>query len=1027
MISNVGNTIQRMINNTPVSASVNATTTSVVTSGGNVFQAGLIANRIQHSFQEIVANTDIQGRIIDSVSTDTQVYFLNSDGFVFQYDYNAGTCSPVVREVYSPAACDSDKAIKIKAGRAHVLILTERHKVFGVGNNEQYQLVPQGQCKYDVATEILVTDTISHDNNCCDKFVGWLNELNEPVIPAPPDTCCEKVSCVKADLIDHKLGSLTISNVTLNHKDDCFVGTLSIPVHGDLSYVGFLCIGTDCVATGSLTYTLNKLAIKSGCSHALFTTCDRTFKINVSNSTELDLLTPPHPPIIGTVLVEGACGSEFHLNVNIIDVILPDICLACPTLVLTLDSTTSIVTALNNSEFTGLTSPPHVNLVVDTSISLNCCPKPCSPCPQQVFVPLPQPCWTNIFAGFDTSVLVDSCNRLYVFGSIHRVRNNRALLQRPCLEELLNNAMATIHLPADQLNCCVRPNNGNCKCIRCCERPCRMDLSKFGVQLSFLGCREREERDRLRGIQSDGCHEKECCDFKPNNVCDFLKALQRCNETPLCNNTCVPCDSFIYLNIAGDCGCPCGSKSAHAINSVTLLNAKSICKTVSQGFADTLTVNVTVKSIVEFDLNRYCVDGIEFPLEKTIILNFGVCGGANVNLFVDINQMGGVQFICNGDKCNVEFTVNASTLTEQFLLNYGEVLDPVVLTNLKFALVHQSIFPCPQFKNPFTTKVFNTYLNGGDRVRFICRERNQRIKHQITPDVPTIFRMTRRVLDVGVGNNNLSVLVGGLACPNEIFAIGQNCSGELGIGSNVSTVCFKQVDRCLFDCQVIAIFTGPTVTTYITQSRRVYGAGHWKCLITSTCPTFIPSICQTWKIKQIAISKNQMILVGLGGNIFGLGDNSLGELGLCHTDCVNKPTPLTFFIRLNQATARQLTDGLSHPVEKHHQRGRFGMRNGFAGRGFGKGFGGHGGHGGFGGHGGHGGQFGHHGHGHRNSHGNHDRFEDSDRHHDGACGNCDIYCEERQFIDPCKKCHNDGGSHHKGRFNPNFRSYPFRD
>jgi len=70
----------------------------------------------------------------------------------------------------------------------------------------------------------------------------------------------------------------------------------------------------------------------------------------------------------------------------------------------------------------------------------------------------------------------------------------------------------------------------------------------------------------------------------------------------------------------------------------------------------------------------------------------------------------------------------------------------------------------------------------------------------------------------------------------------------------------------------------------------------------------------------MAISKNQIILLGGDGCIFGLGDNSLGELGLCHCDCVTKPVPLVFFYKLNNKVAKQLCDGLAHPVEKNCRR-----------------------------------------------------------------------------------------------------------
>ncbi len=133
MSLNVGHTIQKLIHNTPVAISVNDTTTSVSTTGGCVFQAGLISNKIQYSFQEIMAHHNIVGNVVDVQSTDNIIYLLNECGSVFAYDYNSGECSPVIREVYSPVICKGDPAVRIRSGKGHLVILTKRHKVWGVG------------------------------------------------------------------------------------------------------------------------------------------------------------------------------------------------------------------------------------------------------------------------------------------------------------------------------------------------------------------------------------------------------------------------------------------------------------------------------------------------------------------------------------------------------------------------------------------------------------------------------------------------------------------------------------------------------------------------------------------------------------------------------------------------------------------------------------------------------------------------------------------------------------------------------
>jgi len=128
-------------------------------------------------------------------------------------------------------------------------------------------------------------------------------------------------------------------------------------------------------------------------------------------------------------------------------------------------------------------------------------------------------------------------------------------------------------------------------------------------------------------------------------------------------------------------------------------------------------------------------------------------------------------------------------------LHFGAIFDPVVLTNFKRALGLSTFYPCPKFRNPLKSKLVNTYVKGGDHICFVLPGRKcsgPSIRLAVTPDVPTVFRFNRRVLDVGVGDNSLSVLVGGLACPNEIYALGNNCYGELGLDTNESVVCWKK-------------------------------------------------------------------------------------------------------------------------------------------------------------------------------------------------------------------------------------------
>lgn len=904
----MGHTINKIIGNVPVAVTVNDNTTAVVTGSGAIYQAGLIGNKIQHTFREVMASENIIGKTVDTEAVENGNYILNAEGSVYEYNYVSGECGPLIREIYSPAACNGDKAVKIVAGRDHVVILTENHHVWGAGDNENYQLVPQGQCRYETATEFLVTDVNLHDNECCNSFVGSYNENTAPIIPQCEENC-DTLTCLRDDKCDIVLGYYRIEQGIVTPPG--VTGVIEIPIYGDLSYSGYLCVDKYGCGSGSVTYRITRLYIKCGCFISKFTTSDEqgchvkefntssTSEITIFETDECQIINPcniPREPITGTSQIHGKCGSCVIVRIPLPNNLqLPTVVyeLASKNLRLTLDTQSTSIAALCNTVIVG----PVVNAALDFDVELKCCKIK----REEKQIELPQPCWTNIYAGFNISVLIDSCNRMYVLGSLHEIRSNKDLLRKSCLEEILNKTHATVSFPADQLNCSRRkqaPCDGYTK--RSNEEKFETDISKFGISLSLPGKPDGE------------------CEEKTFNVCDLIKTIKQCNDAQYCEPTCEPCDGYIYLNVSGDCGCPCGAPTSSPIGSVTLFNRKSICKLVSQGCPDIVKIPADLSTIVEFDLKKYCIDTGDATLDKIVKLDFCV-DGPNVNLYLDIDQPGGIRFTSNDKKCNVEFTVNASTKSQQFILNYGSILDPVELTNLKYALTLNCHYPCPRYKNPFDTKIINTYIRGGDHIRFVVSN-PKNIRQAITADIPTLFKLNRKIIDVGVGDNNLSVLVGGSVCPNEIFAIGKNCKGELGIGSTETVVCWKKLNKCVFDCQIVKVYSGRNVTFYITQSYTVYAAGYWKGFINSTVPAVAKSICQTWKIKYITISDTHIVFLGADDCIFGLGDNSVGELGMCHLDCVTKPEPLAFFYKLNNRAARQLSDSLCHPMENKCKR-----------------------------------------------------------------------------------------------------------
>src|SRR5579872_709379 len=488
-MANLGHTIQRMINNTPAAVSVNATTTTVVTSGGGVFQAGLIGSRIQDTFKEVLSNQDIVGRVVDAQSTDCNVYFLNDTGSVFQYNYNQGnpSCNPRVREVYSPCVCNGDPAIEIATGREHCIILTAAKKVFGVGSNENYQIVPQGQCEYDIAVEMIIVDTNLHDNSCCCAFSGTITELTTPVLPAPNP--CNNVSCVSSTQVGAPFGtaSVALSGLTFNGGSPSYgAGDLLIPVLIDYSYNGFLCGGANNTTSGNVTLTITRVYIAAGAYPGTYTVGLSIIPVNLVLSDDVTLFDGSTTPFTVTTQVSGTCGTNAF--------IVPAVTLSTLTatqsdqtddFILSLgepSATSSNVGVINAAEPLSA-SPETVTVTPDPiPVFLNCCAPVIDCCKAKC--PIPQPCWMSIWAGGNNSVLVDSCNRLFVLGSIHQVRNNHDLLKRGCLDRILDGTNATITLPADQLSCWLKPQNNDCKCVDC-QRRCKTDLSKFGVQLSF--------------------------------------------------------------------------------------------------------------------------------------------------------------------------------------------------------------------------------------------------------------------------------------------------------------------------------------------------------------------------------------------------------------------------------------------------------------------------------------------------------------------------------------------------------------
>jgi hypothetical protein len=904
MNTNVGCTIQKIINNTPVRITSNNTSVAVGTSGGNVYNAGLISEKICTSFRELLTNENVVGNVIDVQASNDKYYLLNSAGSVFEYDMNAGSCKGYTREIYYPLGCDGDKAVKISVGDYHVIILTEKGKVWGAGDNSEYQLVPQGQSSYESAVQLYISDINVHDNENSEQFIGKIGliEASENMSKGCETNKCNQVKCIKEILTQVKIGNLGIFNTEIKFINGGEIGTLKLPIYGDIEYNGFLCVGSDGFATGTLTYTVKRLYLKCGINEGIFTypsgnlTINAEVNLNLSSSVIL-----MDTPQTFTKNINVFCNESIVVNFQVASINPPisgleNVVALSPTFYgvenvgsfIALTSSTTFPTNVSVvcQEGAILTQPVLALNVLISELQfvarIECC--------EQVSKCLKQPCWIDVYAGFNTSVLVDNCYRLYVLGSIHKIRSNKNLLKRTCLDSLLQKTNASVNFYADQLNCGVENVKETCSCNKCNKNRFTTDLNKFGVSLTF----PQEQQGNCKNTNM--------------GVCDFLKNLKRCNEKSTCDSVCEPCDGYIYVNIY-DPLVSCPNLGNITIDSLTLYNKKSVCKINTENSPKIVEINVNVDTVIEFDMNAYCIDGKMISAENVVILRFRNLNtnppppfNKNIQMYVDIDKKGGIKFEKDNNNSNVKLTVLPLIFPggqQKTLLNFGPVLDPLLLVNLKHSLKVEPQYNCPGCDTT-VKKLINVYVKGGDHISFIESLNNSilSVPLMVTADIPTVFKFTRRILDIGLGDNNLSVLVGGVSCPNETFVIGNNCYGQLGIDSQETQINWKQVNRCDFDCQIRNIFSGKNVTFYITQSFTVYATGLWKNLVNSLAPEQVKQICDTWKIKDITVNDNTLILLGSDGCIFGMGSNSLGQLGLTHCSDVCKLTPLSFFNKL---------------------------------------------------------------------------------------------------------------------------------
>lgn len=884
MSLNVGHTIQKFFNNASVGVAVNDETTTLLHKSGSVSQAGLINSSVQSCFKDAGLNDNLVGKIVDAKATKDRVYLLNDTGSVFEYNYNSGHCNGV-REIYSPESCDGDVASKIVTGDAHVVILTKKGDVYGAGDNTHYQYLPQGSPRYETAQRIVVKDKIevnnfSSSNSSVSPFFGRYVEAKSVEAPA-----CTQVMCFSGSFT--QVSNITVagnyvSNIIPSASQSAIVTavtTVTVPVfavgciYGN-SFNGVANVGNYTISSSNVTGTY--------------------LSPNLPNfTTDVASIYPSAPLNTAPLVAVNGLPVTISGDVACINVSSILSALGLSGIFATdgqagdyFDVTFHSDTINTSNWIHGGSGFADTVTLVSSPYDFTLCGTVCNGSKQECDEIVNQPCWAQIYAGGNNSILVDDCNRIYVFGDLNTVRNNGDLVRKSCLEDLLNNTQSTISFPADQLNCSNSPRDG---CTPG-KNSFKTDLSKFGIQVSFIPSVSAELVNN--GLNSDVSY---LTPTYNGNVCDFLSKLRECNENPQCEATCEPCDNNIYINVGTD-DCTCSNDSSTAKYAYRFHNRKSVCRTLALGRQDVqkVTVSCLTDLFFEVNLNEWCVDGSDYPLCKTLIV--AECGHVDsdcsiIDIYLDIDKAPlGVVFtttdptkvaevnfnpnlICNSitDSCSSP----SGVASKKFIINYGDAFDSGELANLSLAF-KVPVAGCDVNARP---QIVSTYVKGGDHISIEttgCKTYNG---HMATYDVPTVFNFRRRIVDCAVAGNSVSVLTGNLNCPNEVYALGVNCHGQLGINSFANTLVWQKVNRCIVDSPISRLFAYKTATFYVTRSGSVLASGKWHSLVNSYYPTKV-KLCGGWKVKKIAAAANHIVFQTIDDCIHGYGSNELGQLGL---------------------------------------------------------------------------------------------------------------------------------------------------
>ncbi|XP_021933596.1 probable E3 ubiquitin-protein ligase HERC1 isoform X3 [Zootermopsis nevadensis] len=147
-----------------------------------------------------------------------------------------------------------------------------------------------------------------------------------------------------------------------------------------------------------------------------------------------------------------------------------------------------------------------------------------------------------------------------------------------------------------------------------------------------------------------------------------------------------------------------------------------------------------------------------------------------------------------------------------------------------------------------------------------------------------------------------------------VWTFGDGDYGKLGLGNTATKSTPQKVDL-LCGVGVKRVCCGTQFTVFLTQDGRVFTCGMDRLIGQPdsrarghTKPQQVPAL-NAYFVEEIAVGAEHALALTSGGDVWGWGNNSDGQLGLGHTAIVREPQLLTALLGKG---AKQISTGRTH-------------------------------------------------------------------------------------------------------------------